>query len=167
MLDKGLSVAEVDGLVEVAGEYVDLVKLGWGTAVATRNLEAKLRRYQEHGIPVVLGGSLTELALAQGRLDRLIDWVEELGLSYFEISDGTIALDPQRKVELIGQLGRALQGPLGGRLEGRHRRNHAAVPMGRADAPGAGRGRLEGDRGRARERERGHLRPHRARCARG
>jgi phosphosulfolactate synthase len=104
VLDKGLSLAEVDGLVEVAGEYVDLVKLGWGTAVATRNLEPKLRRYQEHGIPVVLGGSLTELAIAQGRLDRLIAWVEELGLTHFEISDGTIALEPRRKVELIGQL---------------------------------------------------------------
>ena len=44
VLDKGLSLAEVDGLVEVAGEYVDLVKLGWGTALATRNLEAKLER---------------------------------------------------------------------------------------------------------------------------
>ena len=35
LLDRGLSVADVDGLIEVAGEFVDLVKLGWGTAVAT------------------------------------------------------------------------------------------------------------------------------------
>ncbi|MFL5823707.1 MAG: phosphosulfolactate synthase [Solirubrobacteraceae bacterium] len=104
VLDKGLSLAEVDGLMEVAGDYVDLVKLGWGTAVATRNLDAKLQRYREHGIPVVLGGSLTELAISQGRLDRLIDWVKELGLRYFEISDGTIVLEPARKVELIREL---------------------------------------------------------------
>ena len=69
VLDRGLSVADVDGLVEVAGEYIDLVKLGWGTAVATGNLEAKLARYKEHGIPVMLGGTLTELAIAQNRLD--------------------------------------------------------------------------------------------------
>ena len=104
VLDRGLSLTDVDGLVEVAGDYVDLVKLGWGTAVATRNLEAKLERYREHGIPVVLGGSLTELAIAQGRLDRLIAWVRELGLTHFEISDGTIALEPHRKVELIARL---------------------------------------------------------------
>lgn len=104
VLDRGLSLAEVDGLVEVAGEYVDLVKLGWGTALATQNLQAKLRRYREHAIPVVLGGSLTELAIAQDRLDRLVSWVKELGLSYFEISDGTILLEPERKVELIHQL---------------------------------------------------------------
>jgi phosphosulfolactate synthase len=104
VLDRGLSVAEIDGLVEVAGDYVDLVKLGWGTAVATGNLDAKLQRYREHGIPVVLGGSLTELAIAQGRLDRLIAWVKELGLTFFEISDGTIALEPERKVELVRRL---------------------------------------------------------------
>jgi phosphosulfolactate synthase len=97
-------LAEVDGLVEVAGDYVDLVKLGWGTAVATGNLDAKLQRYREHGIPVVLGGSLTELAIAQGRLDRLIAWVKELGLTFFEISDGTISLEPERKVELVHRL---------------------------------------------------------------
>jgi phosphosulfolactate synthase len=104
VLDKGLSLSEVDGLVEVAGEYVDVVKLGWGTALATLNLEAKLERYREHGIPVVLGGSLTELAIAQDRLDRLVAWVHDLGLKHFEISDGTIVLDPERKLELIRSL---------------------------------------------------------------
>ena len=42
VLDRGLSVADVDGLFEVAGDYIDIVKLGWGTAVATGNLDAKL-----------------------------------------------------------------------------------------------------------------------------
>lgn len=104
VLDKGLSLSEVDGLVEVAGDYVDVVKLGWGTALATLNLQTKLERYREHGIPVVLGGSLTELAIAQGRLERLVAWVHDLGLTHFEISDGTIVLDPRRKIELIAQL---------------------------------------------------------------
>jgi len=104
VLDKGLSVAEVDGMVEVAGGAVDIVKLGWGTAVATGNLEAKLARYREHGIPVVLGGTLTELAIAQDRLDDLIAWVHELGLGHFEISDGTIALPHDRKLALIERL---------------------------------------------------------------
>jgi phosphosulfolactate synthase len=106
VLDRGLSVAEVDGLIEVAGESVDLVKLGWGTALATGNLEPKLMRYREHGIPVVLGGSLTELAIAQDQLERLIEWAKSLGLRYFEISDGTIALPHERKIELIARLAR-------------------------------------------------------------
>jgi len=106
VLDKGLSLAEVDGLVEVAGAAVDIVKLGWGTAVVTGNLEAKLARYREHDIPVVLGGTLTEIALRDQRIDGLVAWLKELGLRHVEVSDGTIALDPDHKCELIGRLAR-------------------------------------------------------------
>jgi phosphosulfolactate synthase len=106
VLDKGLSVAAAEGMIEVAGDSIDIVKLGWGTAVASANLEAKLACYRRHDIPVVLGGTLTELALAQNRLDALIAWVRELGLRHFEISDGTIALEPERKLELISRLSR-------------------------------------------------------------
>jgi len=104
VLDKGLSTAEVDGLIEVVGGVIDIVKLGWGTALATANLQAKLERYRAHDIPVVLGGTLTELAIAQDRLERLIDWIHQLGLQYFEISDGTITLERARKLELIERL---------------------------------------------------------------
>ena len=93
-------------MVEVAGDAIDIVKLGWGTAIATGNLERKLERYRHYGLPVVLGGTLTEVAIAQRRFDRLVGWVRELGLSHIEISDGTIALEHRRKVELIEQLAR-------------------------------------------------------------
>ncbi|MGN6168641.1 MAG: phosphosulfolactate synthase [Solirubrobacteraceae bacterium] len=106
VLDRGLSVADIDSMVEVAGQAIDIVKLGWGTALATGNLEGKLERYRHHGLPVVLGGTLTEVAISQGRFDRLLAWVRELGLSHIEISDGTIALEHHRKVELIEQLSR-------------------------------------------------------------
>lgn len=106
VIDRGLSVAEVDGLIEVAGASVDIVKLGWGTAVVTANLPAKLDRYRAHGIPVVLGGTLTELAIHQGRVDGLIGWLTELGLEHVEVSDGTIDLDPELKLDLIGRLAR-------------------------------------------------------------
>jgi phosphosulfolactate synthase len=104
VIDRGLSVSEVDGLIEVAGGAVDIVKLGWGTSLVTENLERKLERYRDHGIPVVLGGTLTEAALAQDRLERLLDWVRELGLKYVEVSDGTIQLPRERKLELIARL---------------------------------------------------------------
>jgi phosphosulfolactate synthase len=104
VLDRGLSLADVDGMIEVAGDSVDIVKLGWGTALATANLQPKLERYREREIPVVLGGTLTELAISQGRLEELISWVKELGLRHFEISDGTITLDHDRKVELVARL---------------------------------------------------------------
>ena len=104
VLDSGLLVAEVESLVEVAGDAVDLVKLGWGTAVVTENLAPKLACYRAHGIPVVLGGTLTELAIAQDRVDQLVTWLRELDLSHVEISDGAIELAHERKLALIERL---------------------------------------------------------------
>jgi phosphosulfolactate synthase len=104
VIDRGLSLAEVDSLLEVAGAAVDVVKLGWGTAIVTGNLKPKLARYAEHGIPVMLGGTLTEIAIRQGRIDGLIDWLRELGLRHVEISDGTITLDAEVKRGLIERL---------------------------------------------------------------
>lgn len=106
VLDRGLAVSEVENLIEVAGDCVDIVKLGWGTAVVTQNLGEKLARYAAHGIPVVLGGTLTELALRQSRVDGLIAWLHDLGLRHVEVSDGSITLDPAAKRELIARLAR-------------------------------------------------------------
>jgi phosphosulfolactate synthase len=106
VLDRGLSVAEAEGMIEVAGDFVDYVKLGWGTALATGNLEAKLDRYRAHDIPVVLGGTLTEIAISQSRLEGLIDYVRALGLKHVEVSDGTIELDHDEKLRLIERLAR-------------------------------------------------------------
>jgi phosphosulfolactate synthase len=106
VLDRGLSVAGVDSLAEVAGDHVDIVKLGWGTALVTGNLERKVARYQAHGIPVVLGGTLTELAIYQDRLDALLQWLSGLGLEHVEMSDGTINLAHDEKLALIERLSR-------------------------------------------------------------
>jgi phosphosulfolactate synthase len=106
VLDKGLSTAGVDGLMEVAGDAVDIVKLGWGTALVTGNLAAKLARYRAHDVPVVLGGTLTEIALRDGRVEGLIAWCKELGIGHVEVSDGTIDLSAERKRELVGRLAR-------------------------------------------------------------
>lgn len=104
VLDRGLSVASVEGMIEVAGESVDLVKLGWGTALATGNLERKLACYRAQKIPVVLGGTLTEITIAQDRLQQLIPWLHALGLEHVEVSDGTITIEHERKLELIARL---------------------------------------------------------------
>ena len=106
VIDRGLSVAEVDNLMEVAGHCVDVVKLGWGTALVSANLKPKLERYAAREVPVVLGGTLTELAIRQGRVEGLVAWLRELGLRHVEVSDGTIALDPALKRELIERLAR-------------------------------------------------------------
>ena len=104
VIDSGLSVAGVQNLLEVASASIDIVKLGWGTALVSANLHPKLECYAAHDIPVVLGGTLTELAVRQGRVDEMVRWLDDVGLRHVEVSDGTISLEPRVKRELIERL---------------------------------------------------------------
>jgi phosphosulfolactate synthase len=104
VIDKGLTLGQVEGLFDVAGDYIDIVKLGWGTSYVTRNLREKLALYEDLGVPVVLGGTLWEIAFAQQKLDAWRRWVVSLGLRHVEISDGTIALPHEVKLEHISRL---------------------------------------------------------------
>jgi phosphosulfolactate synthase len=104
VIDKGLSVREVEGLVETAGEYIDIVKLGWGTSYVTANLDVKIRAYQDGGIPVVCGGTLLEAAIARGRVDEFRRWTAAHGFTHVEVSDGTIQIERDSKLELIATL---------------------------------------------------------------
>ena len=104
VIDKGLPLAAVEGVLEASGDYIDIVKLGWGTAYVTRNLRDKLSLYRDAGIPVVLGGTFWELCLAQQKLDEWRRWVTDLGLHHIEVSDGTITVPHDAKLEHIARL---------------------------------------------------------------
>lgn len=104
VLDKGLGPRAWEDVLEVAGEHISIVKLGWGTAAVTNNLERKLDVLREK--PVVIGGTFFEVVYTQGRLDDYKQWLRELGLSHVEISDGTIEIPRERKLELIADFAR-------------------------------------------------------------
>jgi phosphosulfolactate synthase len=104
VLDKGSSLQQVRDLLEVAGEYVDIVKLGWGTAAVTPNLEEKVELYQRHGIPVCFGGTFFEICLRQGKLEEYLAVVRSLGMEIVEVSDGTVAMREDEKLELVRRL---------------------------------------------------------------
>jgi phosphosulfolactate synthase len=106
VIDKGMSLPEIEGLFDTAGDYVDIVKLGWGTSYVTRNLEKKIALYRSFGTPVVCGGTLFEAVVARGKLDEYRRWLSDNRLSHVEISDGTIELPRERKLELIAELAR-------------------------------------------------------------
>ena len=90
-----------------------LLRSVWGPAhedhvdylrIVMRNLRQKLARYAAHGVPVVLGGTLCELAIRDGRVEEMVAWLHELGLRHVEVSDGTLALEGAHKRELIARL---------------------------------------------------------------
>jgi len=101
VIDKGLNLREIEGLFDTAGEFVDIVKLGWGTGYVTNNLEKKIALYRSFDTPVVCGGTLFEAAYVRDRLDELRAWLEHYRFSHVEISDGTVEIPRDRKLELI------------------------------------------------------------------
>src|SRR5205085_3752682 len=60
--------------------------------------------YQEAGIPVMCGGTLLEAAIARGRVDEFKRWTEGFGFTHVEVSDGTIQIERDSKLELISLL---------------------------------------------------------------
>ena len=104
VLDKGLGPRAWEDVLETAGPYVDVVKLGWGTSYVTANLRRKLDVLREK--PVVIGGTFFEVAYARGRVDEYKQWLGELGLTHVELSDGTIEIPRERKLELIEDFAR-------------------------------------------------------------
>ena len=104
VIDTGLTTAAAAGLMANAADYVDLVRLGWGSAYVTRDLRAKLEAYRDAGVPVMLGGTLTELAWLRGSVDELRGWLGELGIEHVEVSSGTVAMPPDEKLALVERL---------------------------------------------------------------
>jgi phosphosulfolactate synthase len=104
VLDKGLGVRAWEDLLETSGDYIDIVKLGWGTAFVTRGLERKLEVLRDK--PVVIGGTFFEVVYARERLDEYKRWLADLGLTHVEISDGTVEIPRERKLELIEEFAR-------------------------------------------------------------
>jgi phosphosulfolactate synthase len=104
VLDKGLGPRAWEDVLETSGVYIDIVKLGWGTAYVTPNLRRKLEVLS--GKPVVIGGTFFEVVYVKDKVDEYKRWLTDLGLTHVEISDGTVEIPREEKLELIADLAR-------------------------------------------------------------
>jgi phosphosulfolactate synthase len=104
VLDKGLGARAWEDVLETAGDYIDIVKLGWGTAFVTSNLGRKLEVLRDK--PVVIGGTFFEVVYLRDRIDDYKRWLTGHGLTHVEISDGTVEIPRERKLELIEDFAR-------------------------------------------------------------
>src|SRR3954466_3603492 len=77
VLDKGLGPRAWEDVLEVSGSSIDIVKLGWGTAYVTDNLERKLEVLR--GKRVVIGGTFFEVVYVRDRLHEDKQWLSALG----------------------------------------------------------------------------------------
>jgi phosphosulfolactate synthase len=104
VIDKGLGPRAWEDVLETSGVYIDVVKLGWGTAYVTPNLKRKLEVLREK--PVVIGGTFFEVVYVTGKVDEYKAWLRDLGLTHVELSDGTVDIPRDEKLELIADFAR-------------------------------------------------------------
>jgi phosphosulfolactate synthase len=109
VMDKGLSVRQAENFMNAGGDLTDYVKLGFGTAYLTKDIEAKIKVYKEGSIRVYLGGTLFEAFLIRNMLDDYQRLVEKLKLDTIEVSDGSIVLDHDKKCEIISRFSKNFQ----------------------------------------------------------
>ena len=104
VMDKGLSIREVEDLIDTCGDYVDIVKFGWATSYVTNRLEDKIKLFKDAGIPCYFGGTLFEAFIIRDQFDDYRKILDKFGIEHAEVSDGSIELDHDKKCEYIRTL---------------------------------------------------------------
>lgn len=105
VIDKGVPPGYFTDLLSVAAPYVQLWKLGFGSALLydARQVAARVREGRQAGVEVYPGGTLLEMARELGDVDAALEELWGLGFRWVEVSDGTFPLPPARRAALIRQ----------------------------------------------------------------
>jgi phosphosulfolactate synthase len=104
VMDKGMGVNEAENFLSVAYPHVDIIKLGFGTSFVTPNLLEKLEVYRSYDIPVYFGGTLFEAFLIRNQFDDYLSVCKNYGITYMEVSDGSITIPHAEKCGYIEKL---------------------------------------------------------------
>jgi phosphosulfolactate synthase len=104
VMDKGLSLQEVENFLENGSHYTDIIKLGFGTSVFTNKLQDKINLYKSANIPVYLGGTLFEAYIVRNQFDDYVKLIEKLGITHIEVSDGSLDMNHDVKCNYINTL---------------------------------------------------------------
>lgn len=97
VIDKGMGLTEVRDLLELGSDYIDFIKLTFGTSAfySTRLLQQKISLVKSFGVDIFPGGTFLEIAVLQNRLLCYLQRAKELGFTFVEVSDGTIEMTPE------------------------------------------------------------------------
>lgn len=104
MMDKGLSVRQAEDFVETSAEYTDFVKLGFGTSIITNKLSEKIQIYKSANIRPYFGGTLFEAFIIRDMFDDYRRYIDKYKLDLVEVSDGSMAMPHEKKLEYISVL---------------------------------------------------------------
>jgi phosphosulfolactate synthase len=104
VIDGGIPLWYFTDLVSSAAQYIDFVKFGWGTAVVTSDLRAKIKVLSTQDIGFYFGGTLFEKYVLQDRFDDFRKFCLEHRCQHVEVSNGTIPMSNSEKASYIRKL---------------------------------------------------------------
>ena len=103
VIDTGLGLGATADTLELAGPYIDLWKLAFGTTAfySERLLRAKIERAAAAGVVMYPGGTFLEVAVVQSKGREFVERAADLGFRILEVSDGTIQMSRHTRRALI------------------------------------------------------------------
>ena len=104
VMDKGISLRQAQDFVDTSSDFVDFVKLGFGTSLISKNVKEKIKLYQKANLKVYVGGTLFEAFVIRNKFKDYIKYISDLGIDSAEVSDGSIEIDHEKKCEYIFKL---------------------------------------------------------------
>ena len=99
--DIGIPIGELKNILEDYSTYLDIAKIGVGSAYITPNLHEKISIYKDYNVEVYFGGTLFEKAYSQNKLEEYFDYLKEMNISLIEISCGTVDLTINERLKII------------------------------------------------------------------
>ena len=104
IMDKGLSLKQVEAFIDSSGNLTDVVKLGFGTSHITNNLSEKINLYKKAGLRVYFGGTLFEAFVARNMFKDYCKILNKYDIDTIEVSDGSIQISHEQKCKYISEL---------------------------------------------------------------
>jgi phosphosulfolactate synthase len=103
VLDKGLGLNATQDLMDTAADYVDSLKLTFGTSAFYDEsvLREKVEIVTGAGVDIYPGGTFLEVTVWQGRYAEYLKRARELGFTAIEVSDGTVEMTDQVRADCL------------------------------------------------------------------
>jgi phosphosulfolactate synthase len=101
LVDPGYGLGQLEDVLSLTHPFVDIVKLGWGSAYLTADLKAKVDLLARFDIRTCPGGMMFEIAFWQNQVEPYADFLQANGLDLVEVSNGSLPVTEEDKHRMI------------------------------------------------------------------
>lgn len=104
IIDNGNPIGELTNFLDDYSQYIDIAKIGIGSAYVTPNLKEKIELYKQYHINPYCGGTLFEKCYFQNKLPEYEAYLHNVGITWVEISNGTLNIPLYERLHLVTKM---------------------------------------------------------------